>query len=114
MRSNPNAKLDEFVGGRIAVVRHGLGVSQQQLAAQVGITEAALSAIEKGTLRADAHKLYRFAECLRQPLGYFYGTAEAVLSSGLSEAEVVFLSRFRALREDQREAVGALLAAMMS
>ena len=59
------------IGARIQQAREELGITQQELAARLGCTQAALSNYELGKRRLYLANLEKIASVLRTPLGYF-------------------------------------------
>jgi len=63
------------IGTRIQQARDELGITQQELAARLGCTQAALSNYELGKRRLYLSNLERIAAALAKPLSYFTETA---------------------------------------
>jgi len=63
--------ISPSVGIRIQQAREQLGMSQQELAARLGCTQAALSNYELGKRRLYLANLERIAAALGKPLSYF-------------------------------------------
>jgi transcriptional regulator with XRE-family HTH domain len=59
------------VGTRIQQAREELGITQQELAARLGCTQAALSNYELGKRRLYLANLEKIATALGKPLSYF-------------------------------------------
>ena len=59
------------IGTRIQQAREELGITQQELAARLGCTQAALSNYELGKRRLYLANLERIAAALGKPLSYF-------------------------------------------
>ena len=59
------------IGAKIQQAREELGVTQQELAARLGCTQAALSNYELGKRRLYLANLEKIASVLRKPLSYF-------------------------------------------
>jgi transcriptional regulator with XRE-family HTH domain len=70
-KGGPNA-IDVHVGGRVRLRRAELGLSQDALAVQLGLTFQQVQKYERGINRIGAGRLYVLAETLRVPLTYFY------------------------------------------
>ena len=71
--------VDMHVGVRVRMRRRFLGVSQQALAGQLGITFQQVQKYERGANRVSASKLYEIARVLETPVSYFFeGLAEPV------------------------------------
>lgn len=74
-------EIDRYVGGRVRQLRNSRGVTQRQLANAIGVTYQQLQKYESGVNRIGAGRLYRIAEALGAPLGYFFQGVEATTSS---------------------------------
>ena len=74
MGSNPKAAglVDHHVGGRIRSRRLMLGMSQERLAAALGLTFQQVQKYESGANRVSASRLWEIAAILRTPLAYFF------------------------------------------
>jgi len=75
--------VDKHVGKRLRVRRSLLGISQEKLAAAVGVTFQQIQKYERGTNRVSASRLLRFSQVLQVPVDYFYENLET-LSGGKS------------------------------
>ena len=70
--------IDLHLGRRLRRRRRLLGLTQQQLALQVGIRFQQIQKYECGANRISAARLWQLAEALETPVAYFYdGLAEA-------------------------------------
>jgi transcriptional regulator with XRE-family HTH domain len=69
--SGPNP-VDLYVGSRIRLRRKVLGVSQESLAANLGLTFQQIQKYERGTNRVSASKLYEIARSLQTTTSYFF------------------------------------------
>ena len=73
------ADIDLHLGRRLRRRRRLLGLTQQQLAVQVGIRFQQIQKYECGANRISAARLWQLAEALETPVVYFYeGLAEAM------------------------------------
>lgn len=71
--------IDFHLGRRLRRRRRLLGLTQQQLAVQVGIRFQQIQKYECGANRISAARLWQLAEALETPVNYFYdGLAEAM------------------------------------
>ena len=68
---SPNP-IDIFVGNRIRIRRNFLGMSQEKLAALLGITFQQIQKYEKGINRVGASRLWDISNILRTEISYFY------------------------------------------
>jgi len=63
--------VSSSIGARIQQTREELGITQQELAATLGCSQAALSNYELGKRRLYLANLERIANALGKPLSYF-------------------------------------------
>ena len=68
---SPNP-VDLYVGGRIRMRRRTLGVSQEKLAEDLGLTFQQVQKYERGANRVSASKLYEIARSLSTPVAFFF------------------------------------------
>ena len=95
-------RIDIYVGSRIKARRMYLDISQQSLAATLGLTFQQVQKYENGTNRVSASRLKEIADALRVEPGYFFPPAreEAVSDEDLqrqqrlTEAEAMQLVRY--------------------
>ena len=72
------ADIDLHLGRRLRRRRRLLGLTQQQLAVQVGVRFQQVQKYECGANRISAARLWELAEALATPISYFYdGLGEA-------------------------------------
>lgn len=72
-------EADRYVGARIRERRVMLGLSQQQLAAMIGVTYQQAHKYERGLNRISAGRLFEIAEVLAVPISWFFeGLASAI------------------------------------
>lgn len=64
--------VDVHVGNRIRQRRKRAGLSQQALAATIGVTFQQLQKYEHGTNRVSASRLFDIAKALNVDVGYFF------------------------------------------
>jgi transcriptional regulator with XRE-family HTH domain len=64
--------IDRHVGARMRQRRIMLGLSQQQMAEQIGVTYQQAHKYEKGINRVAAGHLYNIAQALGVDVGYFF------------------------------------------
>jgi transcriptional regulator with XRE-family HTH domain len=74
--------VDLYVGARIRMRRKLLGVSQERLAEQLGLTFQQVQKYERGANRVSASKLHAIGTALGAPVAYFFegfggGSAQA-------------------------------------
>jgi transcriptional regulator with XRE-family HTH domain len=64
--------VDLYVGARIRMRRKLLGVSQERLAEQLGLTFQQVQKYERGANRVSASKLHAIGTALGAPVAYFF------------------------------------------
>ena len=80
--------IDLHLGRRLRRRRRLLGLTQQQLAAVVGVRFQQIQKYECGANRISAARLWRIAEALEVPISYFYdGLADNARSEAKTEAD---------------------------
>jgi transcriptional regulator with XRE-family HTH domain len=72
-------EIDEFIGAHLKKCRLAVGVSQGQLANEVGVSYQQLQKYETGKNRISASRSYRLAVALRVPLLSFFPDIEEEL-----------------------------------
>ena len=70
-RKLPNP-TDSYVGSRVRMRRLMLGMSQERLAGQLGLTFQQVQKYEKGTNRVSASRLQQIAHILEVPVPFFF------------------------------------------
>lgn len=70
-KPSPNS-VDVHVGSRVRLRRTMLGLSQEKLGEQLGITFQQVQKYEKGTNRIGASRLHQIATVLKSPVAFFY------------------------------------------
>jgi len=87
---NPNP-IDVHVGNRVRMRRMLIGMSQERLGKELGLTFQQVQKYEKGTNRISASRLYRIAQILGVPVQYFFedlpqSVAGPAPAEGMAEA----------------------------
>ena len=72
MARRPIHPIDQYVGARIRMRRHMLGVTQADLARALGLTFQQVQKYEKGTNRISASKLQEISQILKAPVPFFF------------------------------------------
>lgn len=89
MSKTPNP-IDIHVGARLRLRRLVLGMSQEKLGEELGLTFQQVQKYEKGVNRIGAGRLFEISRVLDVPVGYFYDELE---DRGGQEAETDFGER---------------------
>jgi transcriptional regulator with XRE-family HTH domain len=87
LAKTPNP-IDQYVGGRVKMRRAMLGVSQEKLGSQLGVSFQQVQKYEKGANRIGASRLQEIARLLKVNVSYFYEglpQEEAAQSGGFAE-----------------------------
>jgi transcriptional regulator with XRE-family HTH domain len=78
MRTEVLNSIDKHVGSRARMRRNMLGMSQEKLADELGITFQQVQKYEKGANRISASRLHDMARILRIPVPFFFEGAPHV------------------------------------
>jgi len=81
-RGKPH-EVDAYVGSRVRLRRSALGLSQDQLAAAIGLSFQQVQKYERGVNRIGASRLYEMGKVLQIPISYFFEDFEDL---GLAES----------------------------
>ncbi|MCY9782530.1 XRE family transcriptional regulator [Nocardiopsis sp. EMB25] len=92
----------ESIGERVRDSRASMGLSQQDLADQVGLERSMISKLEKGARRIDAMELTAIARVLGYPVTHFLSPTPEVVSRRATVAEAEELSDSAAARDTYR------------
>jgi transcriptional regulator with XRE-family HTH domain len=109
------AAIDRNVGIRLYERRTLLGLSQQDVAARIGLSFQQLQKYERGINRISASRLYQLAAVLKATVGDFFEGASMAPAPQFTQSTEVreLLTAFHALpTESQRRAFRQLLASM--
>src|SRR2546425_4046475 len=77
------AKAMQAVGQRIQSIRERLGMTQEQVAAQLGIPRSAVSEIENGKRELSATELFKLSQLFGEPMDHLLGIGEVSLEDDL-------------------------------
>jgi transcriptional regulator with XRE-family HTH domain len=90
---HPNP-VDLHVGARIRMRRKILGVSQERLAEDLGLTFQQIQKYERGANRVSASKLYEIAKSLQSSVAYFFEGLADTTGEGVAETGEPFVHDF--------------------
>ncbi len=90
---HPNP-VDLHVGARIRMRRKILGVSQERLAEDLGLTFQQIQKYERGANRVSASKLYEIAKSLQSSVAYFFEGLADTTGEGVAEGGEPFVHDF--------------------
>jgi len=84
--------IDVYVGSRIRLRRNLLGMSQEKLGEQLGITFQQIQKYEKGTNRVGASRLQAISEILEVPVSFFFAEATGSnATDGFAESAINYI-----------------------
>lgn len=87
MAANPHP-VDIHVGSRVRLRRTLLGMSQEKLGRELGLTFQQIQKYERGANRIGSSRLFQISQILDVPISFFFdGAAEASASKGKGFAE---------------------------
>ena len=89
---------DRFVGQRLRQGRRELGLTQEALAALLGVTFQQIQKYEKGANRISASKLWDIARFFKVDIGYFFEGLTGAQIAGMAEGGGAFEHDFPATR----------------
>lgn len=77
--------IDVHVGRRIKERRTSLGISQEKLAAAIGVTFQQVQKYERAANRIGASRLWYLARTLDVPVPFFFADGDAAIAPGFGE-----------------------------
>jgi transcriptional regulator with XRE-family HTH domain len=89
----PNS-TDAYVGSRVRMRRKMLGMSQEKLGEQLGITFQQVQKYEKGANRVGASRLQTISQVLEMPISYFFPQQPAAAGGMGESAQSDYISDF--------------------
>ena len=66
------------LGAKLREAREYLGLSQDEVSKEIGLTRSAISLVENGQRKVSALELKKFAELFQRPVADFTGEADAL------------------------------------
>src|ERR1700751_4024485 len=93
--SSRTQDIDRYVGARIRESRIMLGLTQQQLAALIGVTYQQAHKYERGINRVSAGRLVEVAQVLSVPVNYFFDGLDEENDRSISPRERMCLELAR-------------------
>lgn len=109
--------LDRHVGRRVRLRRTLLGLTQQELGEQIGVTFQQIQKYERGTNRISASRLWEIARVLKVPVAFFFedyqedadALPQSSADSAISTEELRLLVAFNRLGKKQQAAILSFL-----
>ncbi|WP_349368011.1 helix-turn-helix transcriptional regulator [Salinarimonas sp.] len=103
-------EIDREIGRRMKARRAELGLNQQMLAQQIGVSYQQVQKYENGTDRVGARRLYAIANALRCEIGEFFDPYPAHLRESGAAYEVGLDAQRLLATDDGRALVRAFLS----
>jgi transcriptional regulator with XRE-family HTH domain len=72
MNKRSPTRMDKYIGSRIRIRRHALGISQRKLAHALGVTFQQIQKYENGTDRIGAGRLHQLSQALQASPAFFF------------------------------------------
>lgn len=104
MASHP---VDVHVGKRLRLRRSMLGLSQDSLGKEIGVTFQQIQKYERGVNRIGSSRLYDFSRILTVPVGYFFEDFSGEDAAGFAESDV---GEYEAETLDSKETLSLIRA----
>lgn len=105
---------DKQIGARLRERRIAMGLTQQQLAAMIGVTYQQAHKYETGINRISAGRLYDIAQKLKVPVSYFHDESATEDSRGHSRMRLEIARTVARLQaEESLKLVGDLAQALV-
>lgn len=107
--------IDEHVGWRIKMRRSTIGMTQQALGEELGLTFQQVQKYEKGANRVSASKLYKIAQSLKVQPEYFFeemdedGETSQPVPEAVNRQTLLLLASFVRLPRGMRQTILALV-----
>ena len=79
--------VDIHVGSRVRLRRLLLGMSQEKLGDELGVTFQQVQKYERGANRIGASRLFRVAEVLEVPIGFFFEGLQSSPVEGFADGD---------------------------
>jgi transcriptional regulator with XRE-family HTH domain len=98
----------ETLAKRLRESREYLGLSQEYVAEQTGISRPAISEIESGRRKVDSLELKRFSKLYERPIEYLLGTVaeeEGAIGASIDPLEGKLRAMTRGLTGEDREEI---------
>lgn len=108
-----NREVDEAVGKNLRMRRHLLGITQDDLAKQIGVSFQQIQKYERGTNRMSASALWRITGVLQCTVADMFQDIEAPPSGGAEHGAATAESRPERLVQDLLRTAGGMELAQM-
>jgi len=100
------------IGCRVREARAEYGLTQEELANDVGVDPKHISRIENGSRNGSAQLIRKISEVTGKPLSFFYGNAP--LPEDASDKEKKILMKYRKATAQQKKLIESLIDAVIN
>lgn len=100
------------IGCRVREARVEYGLTQEELAEDVGVDAKHISRIENGHKKGSDQLIRRIGEVTGKPLSFFYGNAP--MTEDTSDKEKDILMKYRKATAQQKKLIESLIDAVMN
>ena len=97
--------IDIYVGGRLKEKRSSLGLSQDKLAKQLGLTFQQIQKYEKGLNRIGSSRLYELSKILKVKVSYFFENYELLSEKTINIVSIEDKVNKESLHRDIQKAI---------
>lgn len=105
--------IDKHIGERLKLRRNSLGVSQEKLAQELGISFQQIQKYEKGKNRIASGRLFEISKILCVNIGYFFEGFDSKIESALpcsANDAYPLLRKYYSIKDQQtRESILSLI-----
>ena len=103
---------DAYIGCRVWEAREEYGMTQEELAGDVGVDSKHISRIENGRKHGSDQLIRRISEVTGKPLSFFYGNSP--LPEDASDKEKEILMKYRKATAQQQKLIESLIDAVIN
>ena len=100
------------IGCRVREARAEYGLTQEELASDIGVDPKHISRIENGRKHGSDQLIRRISEVTGKPLSFFYGNAP--LPENASAKEIEILMKYRKATVQQQKLIESLIDAVIN
>ena len=110
--SSDSGLEDAYIGCRVREARAEYGLTQEELASDVGVDPKHISRIENGRKHGSDQLIRRISEVTGKPLSFFYGNSP--LPEDALDKEKEILMKYRKTTAQQQKLIKSLIDAVIN
>lgn len=110
--SSDSGLEDAYIGCRVREARAEYGLTQEELASDVGVDPKHISRIENGRKHGSDQLIRRISEVTGKPLSFFYGNEP--MPDDASDKEKEILMKYRKATAQQQKLIESLIDAVIN